>query len=253
VSDPFAAPAHACLPTDAVTRVDPARRDAPFVLSCEHASERLPTPWLWPAVDGHLLGTHWAYDLGAAELTRELGAATGAAAVLCDFTRLLVDPNRALDSPSLVVAEVDGVPVALNQGLDRGALGGRIGYWHAYHRALDAAVAASRAPLLLAIHSFTPVWQGKRRELEIGVLFDREQALAERLAARLGAVGFAVRLNEPYSGREGMIYAARRHAQSHGRRALELELRQDLAADRAARRELVAALAGAERALWEQG
>jgi predicted N-formylglutamate amidohydrolase len=78
--------------------------------------------------------------------------------------------------------------------------------------------------------------------MEIGVLFDREDALAAVLAEALAAEGFVVAMNEPYSGKEGLIYAAERHASAHGKHALELEVRQDLAVKPEARARVVAAL-----------
>jgi predicted N-formylglutamate amidohydrolase len=78
--------------------------------------------------------------------------------------------------------------------------------------------------------------------MEIGVLFDREDALAAVLAEALAAEGFVVAMNEPYSGKEGLIYAAERHASAHGKHALELEVRQDLAVTPEARARVVAAL-----------
>lgn len=203
--------------------------DAPLVLTCEHASEAMPDGWRWHAEDLHLRGTHWAFDPGAADLTRELAAATGAGAVLASFTRLLVDPNRPLDSDTLIRLEAEGRPVALNRHVDEGERGRRLSFWQAYHDAADRLFASSRAPLALSVHTFTPVYEGQRRRVEVGVLFDREERLAEALRARLDAAGFDARLNEPYSGKEGLIHSVSSHASDHGRRALELELRQDLA------------------------
>lgn len=224
---------------DAVTVI--AGGSAEVLLSCEHASARLPAPWRWPEEDRWLLGTHWSHDLGAEDLTRELAERLGAVAVLSRFTRLVADPNRPVDSPTLFLARAEGREVALNRDLsDRER---RLAYWQAYHDALAAQVAASDAPIVFAIHSFTPVYEGARRDFELGVLFDEEEVLAERLARHLAAAGFSTRLNEPYSGKAGLIFAAHRHASARGRSALEIEVRQDLAVDPAVRGRLVDALA----------
>ena len=71
----------------------------------------------------------------------------------------------------------------------------------------------------------------------------REEALAERLAVSLDEAGFVVARNEPWSGRDGLIYSAEHHADAHGKAALELEIRQDRAVDPVFRRRLVAAVA----------
>lgn len=217
---------------------------APIVLTCEHASERFPDPWRLPDADRWLAGTHWAYDLGAAELARELAEILSAPAVLADFSRLIVDPNRDERSASLFLEAAQGRAVILNEALDPAERALRLERLHRpYHAAVDRAVGASSAPTVLAIHTFTPVWQGEPRAVEVGVLFDREEAMAQELAARLDSAGFHVRLNEPYSGRAGLIYSAERHAAAHGRRALELELRQDLAVDPRIRSRVAACVA----------
>lgn len=206
------------------------RADAPIVLLCEHASEELPAPYRWPEEDRWLLGTHWAYDLGAAAVTRAIAARCEAPAVLTRYSRLLVDANRAPDSDTLFRPEAEGRAIALNRDVAADDRARRMALHEAYHRAVDEVVAASNAPTLVAVHSFTPVYEGQVRSVELGVLFDRDEALAVRLAACFAEAGIAVELNVPYSGRAGMIYSADRHARAHGRATVELELRQDLVA-----------------------
>jgi predicted N-formylglutamate amidohydrolase len=229
-------------PVAACERIAPARADAPLVLSSEHASSELPPPWSWPAEDQWLRTTHWASDLGAAELTRELAAALGAAALLGRFSRLLIDPNRPLDSPSLFRSHADGRPVALNHALGVADAEARVALWQAYHHELDQLLRSQHATVLLAVHSYTPSYQGQRRDYPIGVLFDREEELARALQQALSPLG-EVRLNEPYSGKAGLIYAAQRHADATGKRAVEIEVRQDVAVDPRFRERLVAIVA----------
>jgi predicted N-formylglutamate amidohydrolase len=233
---------------DACEIIAAARPQAAVYLTCEHASDRLPAPWSWSRADLDLVGTHWAVDRGAAELCRSLAHRLGAGAVLARFTRLLVDANRAEDSPGLLLTRAGGRLVELNRAVDERERHRRIrGYWRPYHHAVDTHVAASSAPVVLAIHSFSPVWDGQRREFDLGVLFDRDQALAEGLAAHLGQQGWTVRLNEPYSGKRGLIYSVDRHARQHQRQGIELEVRQDRAMDGEFRAELVH---GLERFGW---
>lgn len=219
-------------------------RGASVFLTCEHASERLPDGYAWHPDDGRLVGTHWAFDLGARELVHELSRAMGAPAVLSRFSRLLVDPNRPEDSKELFRAEAEGAPVALNRDLDDAERTLRIErFYRPYHDAIDRRLAAHDAPVLFSVHSFTPVYEGAARPMEIGVLFDTQDELAEQAAAAIRAAGFVTALNEPYSGKAGLIHAAEHHAGRHGRKALELEVRQDLAVQPAFRARLVAALA----------
>ena len=208
------------------------RIDAPVVLTCEHASEHLPEPWDWPNEDQWLVGTHWASDLGIAEITRRLASALSAPAVLTTFSRLLVDPNRAVDHPDLFRTHAEGRSIALNRELTQAERMERVArLYDPYHQAVGEVVRNTPEAWVLSMHSFTPVYEGAVRPMELAVLFDRDDAMAEALAHRLTLEGFEVAMNEPYSGKEGLIYSANRHATDQSRPALEIEIRQDLATD----------------------
>jgi predicted N-formylglutamate amidohydrolase len=220
------------------------QREAPAFLTCEHASQRLPAPWRWPKHDYRLIDTHWSYDLGARELTLELARELAASAVLARFSRLLCDPNRGEEHADTFRSLADGEPVLLNTGMTPADRERRIVDYHRpFHTEVDAALAAVDAPMLFSIHTFTPLYQGEPRSVEIGVLFDREEREAHELGAVLSEQFQRVAYNEPWSGRAGLIYSAERHSQRHGRLALELEVRQDLAVDPAFRARLVPVLA----------
>ncbi len=214
-------------------------------VTCEHASERLPERWRWPEPDRRLLSTHWAFDLGAAELAREYAARIGTVAVLSRFSRLLCDPNRAEHEASLFRDIAEGERVHLNVDLAPHDREARLRDYHRpYHAAVDVEL-DRRAGLhtLLSMHSFTPLYEGQPRTLEVGVLFDREDDLGAQLVAAFAKAGFHVAPNEPYSGKDGLIHSAAVHADRVGLRAVELEVRQDLAVDPAFRERLLAVLA----------
>ncbi len=219
-------------------------RSAPIFLTCEHASERLPEPWRWPDADRRLIGTHWAYDLGARELTLALAAALGAGAVLSRFTRLLIDANRDELNSDLLRKVAEGAPVELNQHVIDSERELRLqAYYRPFHAAVDRELAAVDAPTLLSVHSFTPVYEGQVRKVELGVLFNDEEEAAIKLGESLSRQFDGVAYNEPWSGKAGLIFSAQSHAQRHGRRPLEIEIRQDRAIDVAYRTRLVKALA----------
>jgi predicted N-formylglutamate amidohydrolase len=226
-------------PIDPVESV--AGRDGGVVLTCEHASERTPPGYVWPEADERLRGTHWAFDLGARALTLELAAALGCPAVLARFSRLWIDPNRAPDAPTLFRTDADGLPVHLNQALGAKEKERRMReLYEPFHFEVDATLRRTpSAKLLFAIHSFTPLYEGSPREVELGVLFDQEEELARELRDLLARTGRRVALNEPWSGKDGLIYSAERHAGTYRLRALELEVRQDLAVDAEFRAEIL--------------
>jgi predicted N-formylglutamate amidohydrolase len=214
------------------------------VLTCEHASANLPSPWSWHPDDDWIRTTHWASDLGAAKLTTELAGTLDAAAVMARYTRLLVDPNRAEHDPTLVRTEADGRPVRLNTTVPQEELERRLNGLHRpYHAAVRSMVDAHAGAMVLAVHSFTPTYDGRARSMEVGVLFDRDQAPAEVLASALAGEGFSVALNEPYSGRNGLMFSAQHHAERAGRAAIEIEVRQDRIVDGPWRARLVGAIA----------
>lgn len=219
--------------------------DGSVLITCEHATQRMPEGWDWPDEDRRLVDTHWAYDLGARDLALALAARLEVGAVLSRFSRLIIDPNRPEDSPTLFRTHAEGAPVHLNTThlTPREAERRIEELLRPYHTVVDARVGFSGAHTLLSMHSFTPVYEGERRALEVGVLHDLDEGLAERLAARLAEAGIRVAVNEPYSGKEGLMYSVDRHARAHDRASVELEVRQDLAVDPAFRERFVALVA----------
>jgi predicted N-formylglutamate amidohydrolase len=219
-----------------------------IVLTCEHASQHMPATHALTGEDARLRDTHWAYDLGARELTLACAEELGATAVLASFSRLLVDPNREEDHPDLFRRTAEGHPVRLNANLTHADRAQRLAqYYGPFHTAVRQCITATRPALLFSIHSFTPLYEGVPRIVQLGVLFNREEALAHVFGAELARRGFSSQANEPWSGKAGLIYSAESHAYAAGARPLELEVRQDLACDPAYRARLVPALAGALR------
>ncbi len=204
-----------------------------FVLSCEHASNRLPPPIRPEALDPPWLETHWAYDIGAAELTREIVRNTGSVAVLARFSRLVVDANRDPSDPTAIVPRVEHHRLGFNELLSSAERAQRVERFHTpYHQAVDNML-EQRLPTggdvaLLSVHSFVPALYGLERELHVGVLFNPYEAIARRLARNLESRGLTTALNEPYSGRRGLIYSAERHGLHHQVVYLELEVNQRL-------------------------
>ncbi|MFO0711608.1 MAG: N-formylglutamate amidohydrolase [Sandaracinus sp.] len=224
---------------------------AGIVMTCEHASERVPeafaqnTGFAWPEADRWLRGTHWSYDLGAEEIALAHARAVGATLVCARFSRLLIDPNRPLDASTLFRDVAEGRAITMNRDLSARARQARIEQlYEPFHDAVDRAVAAStKADIVFAVHTFTHEYEGQRRTLELGVLFDREDALGARVLEGLRAAGFDAAANEPWSGKAGLIHVASHHGDRYGKRALELEVRQDLATNAAFRARLVSVLA----------
>ncbi len=189
---------------DSVETVD-GRLDAGVLFICDHASNTIPQCYHSLGLLPCELQRHIAYDIGAAELTRALAQAFEAPALLTKFSRLLIDPNRGLDDPTLVMRISDGNLIPGNARADEAEINHRIAhYWRPYREEISASIetllANGPVPIVLSIHSFTPVWKNKSRPWEIGVLWDSDAGLACALIEALAAHGFQVGDNEPYDG-----------------------------------------------------
>ncbi|AMJ61743.1 N-formylglutamate amidohydrolase [Bosea sp. PAMC 26642] len=211
---------------------DPA---AGMLLLCDHATNAIPAKLDSLGLPPAQLERHIAYDIGAAAMTRAMARTLGAPAVLSNFSRLLIDPNRGLDDPTLVMRLSDGAIVPGNRHLDAAGIAERVArYYKPYDVAIDAAVEAAlqrgQPPAIVSLHSFTPFWKGAARPWHIGVLWDYEGALAKRLIAALQAeTDLIVGDNEPYHG--GLPGdTIDRHATRRGLPDALIEVRQDLIA-----------------------
>jgi predicted N-formylglutamate amidohydrolase len=215
--------------------VHPARR-APLLLICDHASRAVPRALGQLGLEEALLMRHIGWDIGAAEVTRRLSALLDAPAVLCGYSRLVIDCNRGLGDPTSIPEISDGVAVPGNLGLTPAARVARVdGIFRPYHAAIAgelAAFAASGvAPVVLSIHSFTPVMDGFARPWHVGVLWDKDPRVPVPLMAELAAADprRSVGDNQPYSEREAPAgYSMRTHAVPAGLPHAGIEIRQDL-------------------------
>jgi predicted N-formylglutamate amidohydrolase len=210
---------------------------ARILLVCDHATNIVPQ-----AVNGGTLGLpademarHIAYDVGARGVAMELSRLLDAPAVLTRFSRLVIDPNRGEDDPTLVMRLYDGTIIPANRHVQPAEVERRLAAYHRpYHAALDAAVdrmlAAGRTPVPVAIHSYTRQLRGRPpRPWEVGVLWHHDGRVALPLIDRLRAQGLCVGDNQPYSGQlEGDTMS--RHGTGRGLAHALIELRQDLIA-----------------------
>ncbi len=210
---------------------------APVLLLCDHATRFIPRALKSLGLDEAQLTRHIAWDIGIAEVTRHLARRLDAPAVTSHFSRLIVDPNRLLDNPTLIPEISDGTVVPGNRELDEAQRQARIDtFFRPYHEAvagqIDAMMAGGRgdgrAPVLVSMHSFTPIMHGLQRPWEIGILWNRDPRLPQPLMDRLRADGLTVGDNEPYSGADGHGYTQHIHGDRRGLANVLIEVRQDL-------------------------
>lgn len=208
-----------------------------LVLLCDHASNRVPPEYGSLGLPPEQFARHIAYDIGARDLTLGLAARLNAHAVLSCFSRLLIDPNRGMDDPTLIMRISDGAAVPGNRDVGDAERQRRIARFHApYHAAIAGAVrqvkAGGHVPFLVSIHSFTPVWRGWPRPWQVGILWDRDEAVARAMIRGFLAQGdLVVGDNEPYHGAlEGDTLNT--HGTKPGLPHALIEVRQDLIASK---------------------
>lgn len=220
----------------------PARRRSalqaapPALLVCDHASWRVPRGLGELGLPPSELLRHIGWDIGAAEVTTALAELLDLPAVFSGYSRLVIDCNRHPEDPAAIPETSDGTWVPGNAGLtSRQRATRREALFDPYHRAvgegLGALAAARAAPLLVAVHSFTPVMAGRARPWHVGVLWDTDDRVAAPLLAGLRRdPALRVGDNQPYSGRSPVGFTVGWHAGRRGLPHVALEIRQDLIA-----------------------
>jgi predicted N-formylglutamate amidohydrolase len=216
----------------------PGRIDRGVILLCDHASNALPPGYGTLGLPPEQLNRHIAYDIGAEAVVRALAGALKVPAVITRYSRLLIDPNRGRDDPTLIMRLSDGAVVPGNRKLDGAERERRLSlYYEPYHRAIDRVIdrflQAGVTPVLLSVHSFTESWKHFSRPWHVSVLWGDNARLARPLLEALYAEGgLIVGENEPYSGRlEGDCLW--RHGDQRGLASAIVEIRQDLIRDAA--------------------
>ncbi len=214
--------------------IEGAERAGRWLVTCDHATNRVPD---W--VNGGDLGLdpadmerHIAYDVGAAGVTRALAAALDSPALLSDFSRLVIDPNRGEDDPTLLMKLYDGTIIPANRHADAAERTRRLDALHRpYHAAYRDLVRRRDDVVVCAVHSFTPQLKGRpSRPWEVGVLYAGDARLATPFMAACRDKGWCVGDNEPYTGHLPGD-SVDQHALRDGRLNVLIEVRNDLISD----------------------
>jgi len=203
-------------------------------LVCEHASPRIPNSLSdlgLAAKDRH---SHAVWDIGAAEVAKALADALDAPLVASRVSRLVYDCNRNTNAADAMPECVEKIEVPGNRELSDADRHARIIQVYVPFRDLLARTLNTFAspPILVTIHSFSPTWFGKPRDVEIGLLHDADDRLAKRMLAS-ARKGIDTRLNEPYSAADGVMHTLKAHALPWGLQNVMIEIRNDLISDAA--------------------
>lgn len=222
---------------------------SPFVLVADHAGCAVPRRLGALGLPEAELRRHIGWDLGSAKVALRLSAMLKAALLMQRYSRLVIDCNRPLHSAESIVTVSDGTVIPGNASVTSADAGQRareifLPYHAAIAALLDERRQQRRATALIAIHSFTPVWNGRRRPWQVGVLYDRDPRLAQALGRALAAEGrLNVGYNEPYDLSDQTDWTIPEHGERRGLPHVELEIRQDLIADSAGQQQWATRLA----------
>ncbi len=222
--------------------------DRGLVLVCDHASNQLPPEYGSLGLPKAEFLRHIAYDIGAAGVTILMSKILGVPAVLSKFSRLLIDPNRGADDPTLIMQLSDGAIIAGNASMSEAEPQHRYQqFYKPYHQAIDRqiddCIAAGQPPALISIHSFTQEWRGDLRPWEAGILWDKDPRLVHPLLDCLRReTDFTIGDNEPYTGKTKGD-CMNRHGTMRGLAHALIEIRQDQIKDGAGQQEWAGRLA----------
>ncbi len=222
------------LPTDVVHTERPAGQ-SPVLLVCEHASRLIPEGLGNLGLDETAAQSHIAWDPGAMAVAERLSEALDATLIAQKISRLVYDCNRPPESGQAVRAESEVFHIPGNTGLSAAQYAERTDYiYKPFRQAVAEAVKTRPHTVLVTIHSFTPVYNGTPRAVEVGILHDTDRRLADAmLNAAVKDPKYNVQRNAPYGPEDGVTHTLQAHAVPHGHLNVMIELRNDLLTDAA--------------------
>jgi predicted N-formylglutamate amidohydrolase len=221
----------------AALTIERSRGTSDLLLVCDHASRLIPRSLGTLGVDEAQLATHVAWDIGAAKVARHLSALLDATVVLQNYSRLVIDCNRPPGSVTSIPTQSEYARISGNDGLSAADAAARVAaiftpYHDAVRNILDERRAAARRTLLVAMHSFTPVYLGKARPWKVGLMSRHDRRLGLALLELLRPdADLNAGDNEPYAISDTTDYTLPVHGESRGLAYVGIEIRQDLIAD----------------------
>lgn len=206
-----------------------------IVLVCEHASNMIPDRWGDLGLSAAERRAHIAWDPGALGLARGLARRLDAVLVHAPVSRLVYDCNRAPDRAAAMPArsEVYDIPgnavISAAERLER-TTSVYLPFQASLQAVIGARMALGQAPVVVSIHSFTPIYFGAPRAVEFGVIHDADPGYAHAIVAAAAGSGLRVALNAPYSAADDVTHTLRLQATPYGLANAMLEIRNDLIA-----------------------
>ncbi len=207
------------------------------ILVCEHAGKLLPEEVGSLGISDAVLESHIGWDLGAAALSREVARLLDSTLILQRYSRLVYDCNRSLDAIDAIVEQSDDVYVPGNANLDADQRQQRFElvykpFFESINAIIQDRMTAGAAPIIVTIHSFTPIYQGQQRDTELGVIHDTDARLADSLLSiTRQQQDYQSARNEPYSAEDDVTHTLITHGINNQLLNVMFEIRSDLISD----------------------
>jgi predicted N-formylglutamate amidohydrolase len=198
------------------------------LISVEHASNAIPDELEKLGLSDEIIESHVAWDPGAKEVGSHLATVFNAPLFLSQYSRLVADLNRSPENHESVPAHAFGVDVPGNTKLSAAAIAERLKkfhspYWNRIGTEIENTFSAGQGCLHFGVHSFTEVYEGQYRDVDIGLLVDPEHIgdgpLTKLVFEHLKQSGLDCRINEPYSGLNDGLSTNLRNRYCNGRYA----------------------------------
>lgn len=219
------------------------------LLVCEHASSRLPASAGDLGLSRTALESHIAWDPGALAVARLLAESLDATLVHQRFSRLIYDCNRPPESPAAMPETSEIYRIPGNEGLSVAERYARTAALYIpFHDRISGILAGRQArgqkTVIVTVHSFTPVYMGKQRDVEIGILHDVDSRLADGMLKAAEGGPYRAERNEPYGPKDGVTHSLKLHALPGGHLNVMIEVRNDLIRDEEGQQVIADYLAG---------
>ena len=204
------------------------------ILTCDHASLRIPRRLGTLGLGPQDLERHIAWDIGAELVARRLTEILDAPLAVAGYSRLVVDCNRPLTVPEAFVTRSEDTDVPGNMGMSTQEQAERAeAFFWPYQDAIHKLVIAHLkrcVPVMIFVHSFTPVFRGVQRPWDIGVLWRLDDRLSRLVLEelRLDTTLVVGEKSDPYPCALNEDYGALVHAERRGMPYVVFEIRQDL-------------------------
>ncbi len=208
---------------------------ANIVIVCEHASNYIPQYFNGLGLGENVQSSHIAWDPGAKNLAIAISSAFDAPLVCSKISRLVYDCNRPIDAPSAMPSHSEIFDVPGNVDVSPDEVQARIEkIYNPFTRMLSGVIGAKNKPAIVTIHSFTPIYHGEKRDVEIGILHGDDSRLADAMLSHAPQFGgFAIERNQPYGPADGVDHTIKMHGQNNGLLNVMIEVRNDLLVDSA--------------------